>query len=104
MVGQAQQPLATASKANAKVYTFVEHMPELPGGGGMPAISAYFMRHFQPTAAEARTATGGSVVLAFVVAATGYVTKARVIRSGGTSIDAVALRTIKALPRFRPGR
>ena len=104
--GWAQQPrqkITPASKANPRVYTFVEQMPELPGGGGMPAVAAYFMRHFHLTVLEARAATGGSVTVEFVVVATGRVIQAHIVRSGGASIDAAALRTIKSLPCFHPG-
>lgn len=101
---QPQQKIVPASQAGTKVYTFVEQMPELPGGGGMPAVAAYFMRHFCLTEPEARAATGGSVTIEFVVTATGEVTQGRVVRSGGASIDAAALRTIESLPHFRPGR
>lgn len=106
VVARAQQPQrkpAPTAKADTTVYTFVEQMPELTDGGGMPAVAAYFTRHFHLTASEARAATGGSVAISFVIAATGDVSQGRIVRSGGASIDAAALRTIKSLPRFRPG-
>lgn len=101
---QAQRKTVPATQANATVYTYVERMPELPGGGGMPAVAACLMRHFHPTAHETRAATGGSFVIEFVVTASGAVTQTRIVRSGGADIDAVALRAIKTLPRFHHGQ
>ena len=100
LYGNAQPPAKTGNE----VYTYVEQMPELPEGGGLAGIMSYFFRHFHSTKLEAKGATGGSVHLEFIVTETGEVTNARIIRSGGSSIDAAALRVISSLPRFRPGR
>lgn len=100
---QSQRKPALKAKAAARVCTFVEQMPELPSGGGMPAVVAYFLHHFHLTKAETRAATGGRVAVEFVVTATGSVTQARILRSGGASVDAAALRTVRSFPRFHPG-
>ena len=100
---QPQQKPAPAAKTDTTVYTYVEQMPELTGGGGMPAVAAYFTHHFHLTVSEARAATGGSVAISFVVAANGDVSQGRIVRSGGAAMDAAALRTIRSLPHFHPG-
>lgn len=107
---QALKPLplpkvaATSKAPETPIYTYVDHMPELPAGGGMPGVLHYFFQHFHLTKQQSDNATGGSVYLTFVVSETGAVTQTRIVRSGGSIIDTEALRVVRGMPRFRPGR
>ena len=48
-------PVAAQPKpAPEKVYTYVEQMPQLPGGGGMSAIMSEFFKNFHPSTAAIR--------------------------------------------------
>ena len=70
----------------------------------MVGITNYFFKHFHLSEQEAKEAVGGSISMEFIVAETGAVTNARITRSGDPSMDAAALRVMKSMPRFHPGR
>lgn len=85
-----------------KIYDKVEVMPEYPGG------AAAFMRYLAqnvkyPTVAQ-ENGTQGIVVVQFVVDADGSVTNAHVITSVDPYLDEEALRVIKSMPRWTPGK
>nr|WP_320916784.1 energy transducer TonB [Bacteroides intestinalis] len=85
-----------------KIYDKVEVMPEYPGG------AAAFMRYLAqnvkyPTVAQ-ENGTQGIVVVEFVVDADGSVTNAHVITSVDPYLDEEALRVIKSMPRWTPGK
>lgn len=85
-----------------KIYDKVEVMPEYPGG------AAAFMRYLAqnvkyPTVAQ-ENGTQGIVVVQFVVDADGSVTNAHVTTSVDPYLDEEALRVIKSMPRWTPGK
>jgi TonB family protein len=85
-----------------KIYDNAEVMPEYPGG------AAAFMRYLAqnvkyPTVAQ-ENGTQGIVVVQFVVDADGSVTNAHVITSVDPYLDEEALRVIKSMPRWTPGK
>lgn len=85
-----------------KIYDKVEVMPEYPGG------AAAFMRYLAqnvkyPTVAQ-ENGTQGIVIVQFVVDADGSVTNAHVITSVDPYLDEEALRVIKSMPRWTPGK
>lgn len=85
-----------------KIYDKVEVMPEYPGG------AAAFMRYLAqnvkyPTVAQ-ENGTQGIVVVQFVVDADGSVTDAHVTTSVDPYLDEEALRVIKSMPRWTPGK
>ncbi|TPG62391.1 energy transducer TonB [Hymenobacter nivis] len=83
-----------------KVYTYVERMPELPGGGGLGAIEAAIReRAVRPAAACA-----GRVFVSFIVRPDGTVTDAKIVRGVGGDCEAALLAATRQLPRFLPGR
>ena len=96
----AQAP-ATPSKT---VYTYVEQMPQLPGGGGQAAIVTAIQQHvvYPPQALRARVE--GRVFVNFTVAATGLVENVAVVKGIQPACDSVVMRAVQQLPRFTPGR
>ncbi len=84
------------------IYDKAEVMPEYPGG------AAAFMRYLAqnvkyPTVAQ-ENGTQGIVVVQFVVDADGSVTNAHVTTSVDPYLDEEALRVIKSMPRWTPGK
>jgi len=94
------EPLAGDPNDN-KVYTYVEQMPELPGG--KPALDKFIADHVRYPAGKAKP-TKGSVFVRFTVTKEGRVTDPVILKSLGDAFDAEALRVISLLPRFSPGR
>ena len=87
---------------NDKAYDVVEEMPQYPGGVGklMEYVS---MNVRYPKEAESKSIQG-RVVTTFVVEKDGSITDAEVIKSVDPALDAEALRVVKAMPKWTPGK
>ena len=83
-----------------EIFKAVEQMPQFPGGEA--ALMEYIDSHIQwpPTAACAQ----GCVIVQFVVDKTGKIGEVKVVRSVDKDLDKEAVRLIKTLPKFIPGR
>lgn len=87
-----------------KVYTYAEQMPELPGGGGQPAIVAAIQKAVRYPAADLRNQVEGRVFAKFTVNENGQVTDVEIVKGLSSTIDAETIRGIKTLPTFKPGK
>ena len=84
-----------------QVYRSVEQMPEFPGGA--VALMRYIDSQVQiPQIPE--KITNGRVVVQFVVQSDGSIGEVKVVRSVHPDYDQEAIRVIKSLPNFEPGR
>ena len=86
------------------VYTYVEQMPQLPGGGGNAAIVAYIQQRVRYPQAQYRTTVEGRVFASFIVGKDGLVREAKIVKGLDSLLDAETLRVIQSLPAFTPGR
>ena len=93
----------TAELVN-KVYISVEHMPELPTGGGTAAIVGAIQRAVRYPSLALRNGVEGKVFVSFTVDAKGEVTDVRIVKGLGSGLDEETMRAIKTLPRFIPGK
>lgn len=100
---QAQKSAAPkAANTTEKVYTAVEQMPTFPGGDA--AMYSYIAENLKyPTVAQEQSIQG-TVVVKFVVGKDGQVRDAKIIRGKSPELDAEALRVVKGMPRFTPGK
>lgn len=87
-----------------KVYTYVEQMPELPGGGGIPAVVAYIQQRVRWPEGSGMLDAEGRVFVSFTIDTTGQVYDTRILKSLHPLLDAETLRVVQTLPRFTPGR
>ncbi|MDO7850072.1 energy transducer TonB [Hymenobacter convexus] len=85
-------------------YTYVEQMPELPGGGGMGAIVAAIQKACRYPGAAQNQGIEGKVYASFTVNSKGDITDVKIVKSVGFGLDEEAMRAIKTLPRFIPGK
>ncbi len=95
---------ATPKPAPEKVYTYMEQMPQLPGGGGTQAIVNNFYKrvHLPKSAVEQGY---DKAIVHFEVAPDGNVLHIKIIDSSNSSaLDAEILAAVRAFPRFIPGR
>ena len=102
----AQTAQSTATKedvsADNTVRDVVEQMPSFPGG--TEAMMSYVSRSIKyPTVAE-ENGIQGLVTVSFVVEKDGSISGAKVIRSVDPSLDKEALRIIRSMPRWTPGK
>ena len=83
-------------------YSVVEQMPEFPGGE--LALQKYLKSavKYPPIALE--NGIQGKVYVSFVVDTNGAISNARVSRSVEESIDKEAIRVVKAMPKWIPGK
>ncbi|MBR1882198.1 MAG: energy transducer TonB [Muribaculaceae bacterium] len=84
------------------VFTSVEQMPQFPGGE--TALMKYLQSHMQYPQMAAENNIQGNVVIQFVVKKDGAVGEVKVARSVNKDLDREAVRVVKSLPKFTPGR
>lgn len=85
-----------------KVFTHVEQMPAFPGGDA--ALLSYLGSHIRYPQDAADDGIEGQVVVRFVVTKTGKVGEVQVLRGKHPSLDKEAMRVVKTLPAFTPGK
>lgn len=89
-------------KNDDTVYRSVEQMPRFPGGEA--ALMKYINSHINYPTAAAMNKIEGNVVVQFVVKKDGSIGEVKVVRSVEKNLDREAVRVIKSLPKFTPGR
>lgn len=87
-----------------KVYTYVEQMPELPGGGGNTAIVAAIQKATKYPPLALRNQVEGRIFVSFTVNAQGDVSDVKVVKGLGSGLDEETIRAVKTLPKFVPGK
>ena len=85
-----------------KVYDLVDEMPSFPGG---PAeLMKWLSSHVQYPAIAIDICIQGTVIVAFIVEPDGSVSNANLVRSVDPSIDQEALRVVRQMPKWNPGK
>ena len=84
------------------VFRSVEQMPQFPGGEA--ALMKYIQSHINYPPMAAENEIEGKVIVQFVVKKDGSIGQVKVVRSVDKDLDEEAVRLIKALPKFTPGR
>jgi protein TonB len=93
------EPLVPAEN---KPFIRVEEMPEFPGG--WQALLKYIGQNIRYPSEAQNNNIQGKVILQFVVNSDGSVDRIEVLRSVHPSLDSEAVRVVKTLPRFKPGK
>lgn len=88
--------------ASNKVYEVVEQMPSFPGGDA--AMMKYLAENIKYPVSAQKAKEQGRVVVQFIVEKDGAVTGVKTVRSVTPVLDAEAVRVIKAMPKWTPGR
>lgn len=83
-------------------YTLVEVMPKFPGGE--KALLKYIASNLKYPVQAQENKIQGKVYIRFVVTENGTVTNATIIRSLDKYCDKEALRVIKSMPKWEPGK
>ncbi|WP_233254084.1 energy transducer TonB [Hymenobacter sedentarius] len=87
-----------------KVYTYVEQMPQLPGGGGNAAIVSAIQKATKYPPLALRNQVEGRIFVSFTVNAQGDVSDVKVVKGLGSGLDEETIRAVKTLPKFIPGK
>ena len=85
-----------------EVFGSAAHMPSFPGGDA--ALMRFISEHVVYPEEAAKNKIEGKVIVQFIVEETGKVGEVKVARSVNEELDNEAVRVIKLLPDFSPGR
>lgn len=85
-----------------KVFDVVEQMPEFPGGAA--ALMKWLSDNIKYPSIAEENGIQGRVVCTFVVERDGSVTDIQVARSVDPSLDKEAIRVLKKMPKWIPGK
>lgn len=85
-----------------QVFTVVEQKPQFPGGDA--ALLKWVSEHIRYPAMAQENNIQGRVVVQFVVTKTGAVGEVKVVRGKDPDLDKEAVRVVKSLPKFVPGK
>ena len=84
------------------VFTAVEQMPQFPGGEA--ELMKYIQSHLKYPPVAMENNIQGRVTIQFVVTKTGKVGEVKVARGKDPDLDKEAMRVVKSLPDFIPGK
>tara|TARA_B100001758_G_scaffold62460_1_gene52000 strand:- start:28442 stop:29095 length:654 start_codon:yes stop_codon:yes gene_type:complete len=83
-------------------FMVVENMPEFPGGD--LGLMKYIQKNVKYPAIAKEYNITGKVYVSFIVDKTGSVTNVKVVRGVDKNLDAEAVRVVKSLPKYKPGK
>lgn len=83
-------------------FNIVEHMPQFPGGE--KALFKFLSRTVKYPVIAQENGIEGVVFVGFVIDKDGSIINVKVLRPVDPSLDKEAIRVIKAMPKWKPGR
>lgn len=90
------------TKKNNMAYDVVEVMPQFPGG--QTAMLKYLMENIKYPKQAMKEGIQGRVTVSFIVEKDGRVSNVRLLRSVQPSLDKEAIRVVKSMPKWTPGK
>lgn len=99
-----QAPIAPPEEEEEEqvIHIRVEKLPEFPGG--QDALNRYLVRNIKYPLLAQENGIQGRVICQFVVNSDGSIVDISVVRGVEESIDKEAIRVIKSMPKWTPGR
>ena len=97
----AQKTVVSQKDQKEEPFNVVEDMPAFPGG--MEAMIEYLSSNIKYPADAQKQKVDGRVLVNFVVEKDGSITEVKVIKPAFPSLDAEAVRVVKAMPKWKPG-
>lgn len=85
-----------------EIFMVVEQMPEFPGG--QRALFKYISENINYPPIAKENGIQGKVFIQFVVGKTGTITNVNVLRGVDPSLDKEAVRVVKSMPKWKPGK
>ena len=85
-----------------KVFDVVEQMPQFPGGP--QALFEYLSKNIKYPVVAEENGIQGRVIVTFVVERDGSITDVKVAKSVDPSLDKEAMRVVKSMPNWIPGK
>ena len=91
-----------SAESTEKTYVVVEQMPSFPGGDS--ALLKYLLENVKYPVSALKAQKQGRVMVRFTVEKDGAISNVKVARSVTPSLDAEAVRAIKSMPKWSPGK
>lgn len=85
-----------------EIFQVVEQMPEFPGG--MEALMQYLSKNIKYPSSALENGIQGRVLIEFVVNKDGSIVDPNIIKSVDPACDKEAMRVIKGMPKWTPGK
>ena len=85
-----------------EIFQIVEEMPQFPGGEGK--LMEYVAKNIKYPQIARETGIQGRVFVGFVVEPDGSISNVKLLRGIGGGCDEEAMRVIKSLPKWKPGK
>lgn len=85
-----------------QIFTIVEDQPGFPGGDA--ALMQYLQGNLRYPTMAREAGIQGTVFVTFVVERDGSITDVRILRGVGGGLDEEAVRVVRNMPRWTPGR
>ena len=98
----AQKTVISKNQSKEKVFDVVETMPEFPGG--QDSLMSFLMHTVKYPKGAMEKGIQGRVVVKFIVEKDGQVSTPQVVRSVYPALDEEALRVIRCMPKWKPGK
>jgi len=89
-------------ESKKEVFTIVEEMPAFPGGE--TERNKFLAANIQYPQQATENGIQGTVYVSFVVDSKGNVTEVKILRGIGGGCDEEALRVVKMMPKWHPGK
>lgn len=102
IVVQAPVAAPVEEEEEQQIFVVVEKMPEFPGGED--AMRRYLARNIRYPLIAQENGIQGRVICQFVVNADGKIVDVQVVRGVEASLDEEAVRVIKSMPAWTPGK
>ena len=94
--------IVQVEKPKAVVLTRAQQMPQFPGGDA--ALYKWLSNNLVYPSIAAERGTQGTVTLRFVVTESGDIGEIQILKGSEQELDKEALRVVRQLPKFIPGR
>ena len=85
-----------------EIFQIVEEMPAFPGGEAK--LMEYVLKNVKYPQIARESGIKGRVFVSFVVEPDGSVSNVKVLRGIGGGCDEEAMRVVKAMPKWKPGK
>jgi len=102
VVIQAPVEIQEEEEEDNVVFVIVENKPEFPGGDA--ALMKYIAENIKYPVIAQENGIQGRVICQFVVNKDGSIVDINVVRSVDPSLDKEAIRVIKSMPNWKPGK
>ena len=102
LIGEVDKNKQNIAQEEVKPFLIVEQMPDFPGG--TEELMRFLGKNIQYPQMARETGIQGTVIVQFVVNKDGKISTVKVLRGIGGGCDEEAVRVVKSMPVWKPGK